>query len=212
MSAGFRDTDETGLTLLELVVTVGLFLIVGLALVGFLDSTTNVTSRATTSSEADKQAQLVLRSVTQEIRAAQNISDVYPASASCPSGGVYPADYDACFTFDVIREDLAGAGCPYTKITYGVIDGTLREDREVFDASCNSVSKTTGKQLAEDLRNSASEPVFTFFGPDGSTLTSTSSLESYVHASAISVTLKLPQKRGQPPVTVSSTLALRNNR
>ena len=202
--------DEQGFTLVEVLVTTLLVAVVGAFSLAFLVNTTTATAIATSSAEAEKAAQLTLREVSEEVRGAQNIRSTYPGGPACPTTGTYPSSYGNCVRFDVVHTNLTSQSCPMSTITYGVDNGVLRMAKTDFSGASCSATVTTNRVLLRDLTGST--PLFTFYGIDGSVLTASRPVDDWVNASAVKVTVSIRHRQGSPAVTVSTTLALRNNR
>src|SRR4051794_6232509 len=127
-----RRRDERGFTIAEMSVVVLLGSIASFITLNFLDNTSLVVSRSTNSVRTEADARLALRTMLQDIRAAQNVSQTYPTPGTCPTAA-YPAGYSSCVRFSVLHTTSAGAACPYSQLTYGLSSGTLKEDRVDYD-------------------------------------------------------------------------------
>jgi Tfp pilus assembly protein PilW len=214
---------EAGVTLVELLVALMLTSIIGVIVSSALIQATQVTARANNSTTSENDARLALRTVSEDVRAAVQIQA--PASAAtCPTGSTYPAGFSTCVQFLVPHEVSAVATtttvasgadpieCPFSKLTYGVKGGVLREDRTDYNASCQPVSGFTGKTILSGVDNSASQPVFVFYDGYGNRLGSTDTLAKYSDARSVSIQIWLNYQKNAPDVSLMTTAALRNNR
>ena len=201
------------MTLIELTVSMMIITVVGFVAMRSLSSVTSTTGRATNSVLTERDASLLLRVVSEDIRAANPLSTTYPTSSTCAAGGTYPSAYTSCVSFTVVRANLSTASCPKTVITYGLVSGVLKQDQTVYNASCVATSTTTGKVLASNLANTATSPLFTFYDRGGTQLTAADAASAYTTAATVKVTLVATQpERNAPSITVSGLVALRNTR
>jgi hypothetical protein len=150
--------------------------------------------------------------VLQDLRAAESISQTYPTTSTCPSGGSYPSGYANCVQFTVPHTTSALATCPYSQITYGVVNGVMREDKTDYNASCTATSGFTGKVILSNLTN-GNRALFAFTDRYGNVLSSsTNSTTDYAASSTIRVQLYIRPLPSVGELDVFSTAALRNNR
>jgi prepilin-type N-terminal cleavage/methylation domain-containing protein len=204
--------NDDGFSLVELTVVVLVMSIVGFMMLNFLDNTSTVVSRTTTNAQTEADARVALRSVLEDVRAAQSIAQTYPTTATCPSGGAYPSGYASCIQFSVLHTTSASSSCPYSRITYGVVGSSLKEDRVDYDASCVAHTIFTGKKIITNLSNAA-RPLFSFADRYGNPLsTSTSPASAFAAAGVINMQLYLKPNSKITELNVFSTAALRNNR
>jgi type II secretory pathway pseudopilin PulG len=107
-----HDRDQAGMTLVELVVVIAISLLVGGILLGFLDNTTSVVGRATGDIQAENDARLALRTMTQDIRAARPSS--ISSTSLIPTAGACPTTPSAanCLSFRIRRRHRHQAGLP----------------------------------------------------------------------------------------------------
>jgi len=203
---------ESGLTVVELVVTMALLLLFSTLAFEFLISANRTALRTTNDVQAENDVRNALRSITEDIRAADPITTTYPSTGSCPSGGAYPAAFATCVSFTVVHNSIAGQNCPKTVVTYGLVGGVVKTDRVAYNSACSATSTTTGKSLIANVVNPSGKPLFRFFDSAGNQITSTTSTAPYVTAASVMITLVVQYQAGAPTVSVSSTADLRNNR
>ncbi len=199
------------MTVVELVVTTALLLLFSVTAFNFLVSANNTTSKATKDTQAENDARIALRQMTEDIRAADPITLTYPTSSTCPSGASYPSGYANCLSFTVVHDAVAGQTCPKSVITYGLVSGTLKRDDAEYDSSCTVKSSYTGKTVLSGIVNPSATHLFRFFDSSGSELSSSATASAYQSAASVMVTVVLQYQSGAT-ITVSSTAALRNNR
>jgi type II secretory pathway pseudopilin PulG len=201
-AASQGDRAQAGVTLVELVVVMGIGLLVTAILLSFLDSTTEVVGRATNDVQAEHDARLALRTMTQDIRAARpssiSFTSLIPTAGACPTTPT-PA---TCLSFTIRRGTAAFPNCQ-TTVTYGLLAGWLQQTRS--DASCQS-NTTFSRTLISNVAN-GSTPLFTYYGPSGAALTS-----GQAAATSVKVTLAVTYLGGQQPLTFTSAISLRNAR
>ena len=199
---GHGDRDQAGMTLVELVVVMAISLLVGGILLGFLDNTTSVVGRVTGDVQAENDAQLALRTVTQDIRAARpssiSFTSLIPAAGACPTSPTAAS----CLSFRIHRGTATRPNCQ-TTVTYGLLAGWVQQTRS--DADCAS-NITISRRLIGNVAN-GSTPLFTYYGAGGTALSS-----GQAAATSVEVTLVVTYPGGQQPLTLTSTLSLRNAR
>src|SRR4051794_9171280 len=132
-----RHDDEGGFSLIELTVVLLVGSIVTFMMLNFLDNTSSVVGRSSARVQTEADARTALRTVLQDLRAAQAISTTYPSTGTCPVAS-YPAGYANCIRFNVLHTTSAAATCPYSQITYGLVGTALKEDRVDYDATCTA--------------------------------------------------------------------------
>jgi prepilin-type N-terminal cleavage/methylation domain-containing protein len=195
--SGHDDRDQAGMTLVELLVVIVVSLIVGAVLLGFLDNTTSVVGRATNDIQAENDARLALRSMTQDIRGARpgSISSTAGACPTTPTAA-------SCLSFRIRRGTATRPDCQ-TIVTYGLLAGWVQQTRS--DADCAS-NITISRRLIGNVAN-GSTPLFTYYDAGGAALSS-----GQAAATSVKVTLVVTYPGGQQPLTFTSTLSLRNAR
>jgi prepilin-type N-terminal cleavage/methylation domain-containing protein len=209
--------NEDGVTLIELAVVLMLMSIVATMLLGFLGSVFQVSTRATSNSEAEKAISLALRPVTANIRGTATIATTYPATSSC-TAGTYPTGYSNCLSVTVLRPVAGQLSCPKSVFTYGLkSDGILREDRADYalvGGTCVVTTSYTGRPMLKNIVN-GSQPLFTYFDRFGNKLDPAAAGQTtipFLDAVTIRVTLNVQFQTGSPLLSYTSDLALRNNR
>ena len=207
-------TDESGMSLVELMVVLLLMSIVAALLFGFLYSVLNTTTRMTSDTQTEKQIELALRPVTENIRSASAISTSFPTTSSCAPGG-YPSGYSNCLAFTVARPTSGDLTCPQSVMVYGLkADGVLREDRTDYgmvSGVCGVTQTYTARPLLNNITNGGT-PLFTYFDAYGNQLAASASPTAYAAAVTVRVSLNVQYRKGSPTLTYTSDLAVRNNR
>jgi Tfp pilus assembly protein PilW len=191
---------EDGVTLIELLVTMALSMLVAGIVLGFLQNTTTVVARTGNDVQAENDARLALRAMTADIRAASpdTIGFTGPTSTACPT----TPTAGSCLRFTVVRNTAAAPNCR-TTVTYGLVSGSVRQTRT--DANCPT-NASIARPLIANVANGTTS-LFTDYDAQGNALTS-----GQAAATTIKVTLVVTYTGGQAPLTLSSTLALRNAR
>jgi type II secretory pathway component PulJ len=208
-------TDESGMSLVELMVVLLLMSVVGALLFGFLASVLNTTTRMSSDTQTEKQIELALRPVTENIRSASAIATSYPTTSSCPSGS-YPSGYSNCLAFTIARPTSGNLTCPQSVMVYGLkADGVMREDRTDYgmvSGVCGVTQAYTGRPLLKNIANGGT-PLFTYFDAFGNQLDpSSASPTAFAAAVTVRVSLNVQYRKGSPLLTYTSDLAVRNNR
>jgi type II secretory pathway component PulJ len=212
-----RRHDETGTSLVELMVVTLLLSIVGVIMFGFLWSVINTTTRETSNTEAEKAITLALRPLTENVRSASLISTTYPSTSSCPAG-TYPSGYTNCLSFTIGRPAAGALTCPKSVVTYGLkSDGILREDRtdyRVVAGVCGLAFSYQGRPLLKNISNGAT-PLFTYFDAFGNKLDPAAAGQTttpFKNAVTVRVSVNDRYRLGAPLLSYTSDLAVRNNR
>jgi prepilin-type N-terminal cleavage/methylation domain-containing protein len=197
-----RDRHQAGMTLVELLVVVAISLLVGAVLVGFLDNTTSIVGRAAADVQAENEARLALRTMTQDIRAARPSSISFTSLIATP--GACPAAPTAanCLSFRIHRGTAASPNCQ-TTVTYGLLAGWVQQTRS--DADCAS-NIAISRRLIGNVAN-GSTPLFTYYDASGAAMTS-----GQAAATSVRITLVVTYPGGLQPLSFTSTLSLRNAR
>jgi Tfp pilus assembly protein PilW len=192
--------DEDGVTLVELLVTMAITLVVSGMILGFLQTTTSVVARTSNDVQAENDARLALRTMTQDIRAASpsSIGFASATSGACPAAPTA----NTCLAFTILRGTAAAPTCRST-VTYGLLADRVQQTRS--DANCPT-NLSINRSLIGNIAN-GSTPLFTYYDALGSPLTT-----GQATAKTVKVTLVVTYTGGQQPLTLTSTLALRNAR
>ncbi len=191
---------QDGLTLIELLVTMAVSLLVAGIVLGFLDNTTSVVARTSNDVQAENDARVALRTMTEDVRAASpsSIGFTGPAAGTCPATPTAAT----CLSFTILR-DTAGAPSCRTTVTYGLLASSVQQTRS--DANC-STNSSFSRALTGSVANGTA-PLFTYYDAQGNQLTS-----GQAAARTVKVTLLVTYTAAQAPLTVTSTVALRNAR
>jgi len=204
--------DDDGFTVIELAVTLLLLSIVSAMLFGFLDSTSSATARITLHTRTQRDGELAMRTITQDLRAASPIT-----SAPCGS-------YNSCVAFSVQRATQTGHDCEKTVIGYALASGVLRRSlvENTWTGSSCAVTRTiTNLPILTSVVNATVSPVtplFVYYDNKGAVLDPATQAATLVKkpsqggTASIKVTLVVRYKTSAPPLTLSSLAALRNNR
>lgn len=213
-----RGRRESGFTVVELAITLLLFGIVSLIILGFLDSTSRITSTTSANVRAERDGMLALRTMTQDVRAGTDLR-------ACPAGaGTLP--YDTCLQFDVKRPGASAVGSnmstpttdPYpdctSTISYRLSAGSVLQSRS--DSGCATNPSWTGRKVI-DVTNSL---LFAYYDRLGRPISITSACSTdpnqpvcVPRAKTVKLSIAVAyQGQSSGPLTLSSTAALRNNR
>lgn len=206
------ERDERGMTVPEVAVVTFILSIVVLVMFGFLDQVTRVAGRADRHAVVEGEAQLALRTATQNIRGALPLSP-------CTSDGLnpgLPTSFADCLKVRVSRATAGVAGCPYTQYAYAVVDYAgvrkLVENREEVSCTGTVSGARLRRVLIENVANSGSaEPLFTYYRDDGTTIAATDTA-AVPRAASLRMLLKVKYEAGAPALSFASVVAPRNNR
>ena len=218
-------SEDDGFTLVELLVTVVLISVVSIITLGFMDSVTSVSGKASRHVISESEAQVVLREMTQEIRSANPISAIYPTGGTCPTGTGFPpvtaagTGYRNCIRFLSVRSTAVSTFCndpevgrvpaPYSVISYGLVSGTLYKHRTDYSATCVATTGSApGRVLLRGLTNGASKPLFAYFDGTGVKIPDA---ETVVNAGSVKVTLMVPYDPSASSLELTSVASFRNN-
>lgn len=204
--------DEEGVTLVELMITMVILSIVSLMLFTFMQGITTVTARTDRNVKAEQEAQLVLRKITEEVRAADPIVD----AAGCTGG------FGDCLRFDVPRVINFAQPCVRRTIAYKLdrVAGRITRDATEWTwnsatSACVASSVVTGRVMIESLVFPASVPLFAYTDQSGGAV-ATANIPAPPSANgtaAVRVNLRIRyQKQNAPDLVLSSNAVLRNNR
>ncbi len=215
--------NERGVTIVELTVVLMLMSIIGAVVYSVLVAATKVTARAGNSTTVEDNARLAMRAMSEDLRAALQIGGSSSTTA-CPTGSVFPAGFANCVQFVVPHEvsltapsttiapGAAPLSCPFSKITYGLRSGAIREDRVDYNSSCQPKTILTGKLILSGVDNTASQPLFTFYDSYGNALGAASTMANYADAGSVLVQIWANYQKGAPDISLMTTAAFRNNR
>ncbi len=195
-----RRGREDGVTLVELLVVMAISLVVAGVILGFLETTTSVVARTSNDVQAENDGRLALRTMTQDIRAANpsSIAFTSPTVGACPT----TPSPDNCLSFTILRNTSAAPTCRST-VTYGLVGDHVQQTRS--DANCPTPLSIT-RPLIGNLANGTT-PLFSYYDAQGNQLTS-----GQATAKTLKVTLVVTYTGGQAPLVLTSALALRNAR
>ena len=199
--------DESGFTVPELAVVMLVFGLVSVMIFNFFDQSVRITNSATNNVQAERDAQLALRQMTQDIRAAKPVGD------KCAVG-----DYDTCLRFTIPRPTNANPECT-TAVTYRFVTNRILQD--LADASTCATSRSwTGREVVRAV-NASTQPVFEYYDRVGKRITITAACTSAENdpacpkeARSVRVRLRVQYfgQTGGAPLDLSSFASLRNNR
>jgi len=218
-----RRRGERGITLVELLVTMVLMSVVSLIVFSVLVGTTRLASRADNGTSAENNGRLALRTLSEDLRSAEQIG-TSASTTACPTGTTFPAAFGNCVSFLVPHEVSASAtsttiapgalpiACPFSKVVYGLKSGVIREDRTDYNASCQAVATSLGKPILSAIDNTSSTPLFTFYDSYGNQLSASNTISDYTNAGSVSLQVLLNYQNGAPDISLMTTSALRNNR
>jgi type II secretory pathway pseudopilin PulG len=197
---GAAGRRQEGLTVVELTVVMAVMVLVTAILLGLLDHTTAVYRRASDDVQAENEGRLALRTMTEDIRGASpaSISFTGAVGGACPAAPT-PAN---CLRFTIERDTAAAPSCRST-VTYGLQAGWVQQTRA--DSGCPT-SLDLSRKLITGVVNGTT-PLFSYYDDNGAELTS-----GQAGASSVKVTLLVSYQGAQQPLTLVSTLSLRNAR
>ncbi|HEX2040135.1 MAG TPA: prepilin-type N-terminal cleavage/methylation domain-containing protein [Acidimicrobiales bacterium] len=205
-----QDRDESGITLVEVTLTMLILSIVLVMAFDFLDRTTNITVKTETHARTEDDTQRVLRTVTQHIRGA------LPITGTCTTAG-YATTYDNCIRFTVPRGVSGIGSCARSEFVIGLV-GTGTEKKLMYDrrdftgsTSCTAGPLSSQVLLLDRVVNTSLQPLFTYYASDGSQINTTSSAASVPNAATVNVNVRVRYRMGSNPIVMTSSAALRNN-
>ena len=198
---GAAADPEAGLTLVELLVTMAIGTIVAGMVLGFLVNTTSVVARTENDVQAENDARLAMRTLTEDIRAANpsTIGFSSGTAGACPSAPTA----GTCIAFTIVRATSANPNCRST-VTYGLLSDRVQQTRQ--DANCPTNLSIT-RPLITNVVNTSSSPLLTYYDALGNQLSS-----GQAAARTVKVTLIVTYSGDLQPLTLTSTVALRNAR
>lgn len=200
-------SSESGFTVPELAVVMLVFGLVSIMILNFFDQSVKITNSATENVQAERDAQLALRRMTQDIRAAK------PIGNKCATG-----DYDTCLQFKIPRPTHDKPDCT-TAVTYRLASGRIVQDLKDDAATCPTSRSWTGRDVVR-ARNTSAQPVFEYFDRVGRPITITATCTSAENDPACPKEARSVRVRllvdffGQTggALDLSSIASLRNNR
>lgn len=205
---GRCERSESGFTIAEMAVVMLIFGMVTLMIFNFLDHSTAITNRATNNVQAERDAQLALRTMTQDIRAAKPVGD------KCTAG-----DYDTCLRFNIPRPTHTHPDCT-TSVTYRLASNRIVQDLADDGARCATSRSWTSREVVRAL-NTSGQPVFEYFDRVGKKISIAAACTSAANdpacpkeARTVRVRLLVDYKAnpGVVSLDLSSAASLRNNR
>lgn len=209
---------ENGVTVIELVVTMAIFSIVSVAMFNFLDQTTKISSRTERHAEAEGNAQLALRQVTQNLRSAAPITGPCAATTDTATPSL-PAGYKDCIRLSVSRNDTGGSSCARSDYVYALVPaggGTsnLVENRQDFTGTttCTAGPIRLRRILLTNVINTSAQPLFTYYAADGAAIDTVLNAAKVPGAVSVKTTLRVRYDPNANPLLFTSVAAPRNNR
>lgn len=212
--------NQRGFTAIELVVTVLLFSIVLIMMLNFLDSTSQLSSRATLHAQAERDAKVAMRVISQDLRAANPIT-----SGVCSAGGT---TYRDCITFEIQRAAQFGRSCEKTVVSYALVGTAVRRSltENSWSASagaCVVTRSISGLTLLSPVLNTSVSPVksfLTYYDNKGIVLNPATAADlakiplkpANGGTASIKVSVLKRYKPGAPNLDLVSVVSLRNNR
>jgi type II secretory pathway pseudopilin PulG len=205
--------SESGLTMVELLVTMVVATIVLAITLDFLVSVTNTEVRVSSVESVTRDVRFALRTISEDVRSAVAIAQSPPTTGSCSATSTF-AD---CLQFTVVRSTSATSqSCPYSVITYGLRDGAVREDRADYTPSgstCVLSRSSTGRTILRDVPADVTT-LFTYFDHAGGAIAPAAVVGGMPPAgnvASVLVSVTSAPAHGAP-VTLTSLAALRNSR
>lgn len=204
---GAARKDESGFTVPELAVVMLIFGMVSIMIFNFFDQSVKITNSATNNVQAERDAQLALRRITQDIRAAKPVGD------KCSTG-----DYGTCLGFTIPRPTHDNPTCT-TSVTYRLVSGRVLQDL-ADDSTCTTSRSWTDREVVAAL-NTASQPLFEYYDRVGKPITISATCTSAENdpacpkeARSVRVRLLVSYvgQTGASPLDLASVASLRNNR
>jgi Tfp pilus assembly protein PilW len=200
VSLGLAGRREDGLTMVELTVVMAVMALVTAILLGLLDHTTAIYKRASDDVQAENEGRLALRTMTEDVRGASpaTIAFAGTVSGACPA----TPTPSTCLRFTIERDTTANPSCR-SVVTYGLMAGWVQQTRD--DSGCAS-DRDVSRKLVTGVANGTT-PLFSYYDDNGAPLTS-----GQAGASSVRVTLLVSYQGAARPLTLTSTLSLRNAR
>lgn len=213
-----RDTDERGVTLVEVVITILVLGIVTTIAFDFLDRSSRIAARTDSQGRVEDDTQRVLRTVTQHLRGAQPLGGPCTQDGQSPTLQITSSPYDFCVQFTVPRTTKGLDTCARTDFLIGVAgngnDRQLvmnRREHTGTTAACTTGAWHYRRLLLDRVRNvGSSKPVFTFYASNGAAIAGNNTA-AIQKAASVKVNLLVRFRLGTNPIEMSSVAALRNN-
>lgn len=200
-----RSREESGMTLMELMVTMAVMSVVLAILFGIIDQTSRVVVRGDGDVQSENSLQLAMRTMSQDIRAANQLTFTSATAGACPSA---PTSAN-CLSFVVSHDSTSYPKCQ-TAVTYGLVT-----DSSTSSLTGSKITRTTKQTNCSTnvsgsrsvLTNVSGASLFTYYDSGDKVLTTGQS-----GASSIQISLAVVYIKGGTPVTLSGFVALRNSR
>ena len=197
-------TRDDGMTVVELSVVLLLLTIVSVIALGFVNSTMTTTARADANVKAERDGQLALRTITQDIRAANPLED------QC--GG----SYAECLKMTIVRPTSSHPNCQ-SVVTYRIASGFVVQD--LADSGCAATRSWSDRRLIEVANAATGDPLFTYTDRLGKPIAAATSCAGNPitapcpkYAKAVSTNLVVRYDNASPPLKLSSVASVRNSR
>jgi type II secretory pathway pseudopilin PulG len=209
-----KSTEQTGFTLIEVIIAMGFSLVILASIYGFLRAQTHTTKGQESRMEAHEYAMAVLDSMVREIRNTGYFpNNGTPCTSPANTGGIVSPATANSFTL-VYETDMNPATCDRSvAFTYdGVSKNVLRDGQALTDGNVTGLSLT---YYPEQTSGTAPAPYcFSTGNPSGCNGLLSSNL-SNVQKILVSITVqaKSPDTQfgGQSTITMSSIAELRNH-
>lgn len=194
------------MTVMELMVSMAVMTVVVAILFGILDTTSRIVTRGNGDVQTMNNVQLAMRTMTQDIRAATQLSFTSASASACPSS---PTSSN-CLSFAISHNvPTSYPNCQAT-VTYGVVPDTssssltgLKITRTIQQTNC--ASNISGSTTV--LSNVNSSSVFSYYDGADNLLS-----VGQAQAKSVQISLSALYQKGASPLTSSSFVALRNAR
>jgi prepilin-type N-terminal cleavage/methylation domain-containing protein len=192
-------SNQRGMTLPEVLVVVALIAVVGLALLGAIQYFYRANAYVLEQAAATDNARRAIATTMQNLREATYGDDgSYPLGSAATSTVTFYADVDNDQSVERIRIYLSDSTL-YRGITNSAGN----------PATYSGQTETTAT-IITNVRNTASEPVFTYFDADGAQLSATSTDSADVRTVKANVRIDLNPLRAPNLFSLSGTASLRN--
>jgi len=189
--------------MVEVTIVVAILSIVSFMLLGFLDHTSSIASRSGNNVRTEQNAQLALRTVSQDLRSATDI-------AAC--SGV---SYSQCLSFEIPRSQTSTSApaCPESVVTYRLSGTSLLRTKTDYSSACAATVSVNGVPIVSAVQNGTTTPVFTYYDASQTAIDATTQAASIPSAATVVVRVIVTYDSStSQTLDFSSTVALRNNR